>query len=336
MARVWAGQVVETHNLEAQISALRAAFGADRDLIRTVARRGYQFTGEIRGPSGSADAGTGTGSAAAQPAPGLPPTNLPELVSDLIGRDEELREILNLAASHQLVTLTGPGGIGKTRLALAAARRLLPQFADGGWVAELAPLADPALVPAAVAAALGLEFPARAASAELVAHALSGKELLLVLDNCEHVIDAATRMAEALLRATPAVHVIATSREPLKAEGEWINPVPPLAGPAAEGDDPWRYGAVLAVCRPIARERRLCCRRWPCRGVYRGDLPAARWHPAGDRAGSGARRRVRHRDARRPPRRSFPAVDRRSAHRTAAAPDDAGDSRLELRTGARA
>src|SRR5271155_1430288 len=81
MARVWADRVVETHNLEAQISALRAAFGADRDLIRTVARRGYQFTGEIREPLGSPEEGSGTGSAAAQPVPGLPPTNLPAPVS---------------------------------------------------------------------------------------------------------------------------------------------------------------------------------------------------------------------------------------------------------------
>jgi predicted ATPase len=114
---------------------------------------------------------------------------------------------LNLAAGHRLVTLTGAGGIGKTRLALAAASRLLPQFADGVWVAELAPLADPALVPAAIAAALGLEFPASAVSAEPVANALSGKELLLVLDNCEHVIDAAARMAEFVLRAGPTVRV---------------------------------------------------------------------------------------------------------------------------------
>jgi predicted ATPase len=145
------------------------------------------------------------------------------------------------------------------------------------WLAELAPLADPALVPAAIAAALGLEFPAGAVSAERVANALSGKELLLVLDNCEHVIDAAAGMAEALLRANPAVHVIATSREPLKAEGEWINPVPPLAAPAGaaqDQDDPLRYGAVRlfverarAAARHFAPDRRLAalvaaiCRR---------------------------------------------------------------------------
>ena len=85
----------------------------------------------------------------------MPPTNLPEPVSELIGRDDELREVVSLAVRHRLVTLTGPGGIGKTRLALAVARELLPEFPDGVWLAELAPLSDPGLVPATVAAAAG-------------------------------------------------------------------------------------------------------------------------------------------------------------------------------------
>ncbi len=172
---------------------------------------------------------------------------MPEPVSELIGRDDGLGEIVSLARAHRLVTLTGAGGIGKTRLALAAAWRLLSEFADGVWLAELAPLADPALVPTSVAGAVGLEFPASAVSTENVAKALSEKRLLLVLDNCEHVIDAAARMAEALLRANPAAGVIATSREPLKAEGEWIHPVPPLAvqaGDTEDRDDALQYGAV--------------------------------------------------------------------------------------------
>jgi predicted ATPase len=176
-----------------------------------------------------------------------PPTNLPEPVSELIDRDEELDEVLSLADAHRLVTLTGPGGIGKTRLALAAARRLRSQFADGVWVADLAPLADPGLVPVAVAAAVGLALAAGAVSPDRVAGALGGKQLRLVLDNCEHMIDAAATMAEALLRSSPAAHVIATSREPLKAEGEWTFPVPPLAVPARDADDEddlLRYGAV--------------------------------------------------------------------------------------------
>ncbi|HEX4260281.1 MAG TPA: winged helix-turn-helix domain-containing protein, partial [Acetobacteraceae bacterium] len=218
MARVWADQFVEMHNLEAQISAVRAAFGADRDLIRTVARRGYQFTGEIREPSASPDEGTGTGSTAA----GLPPTNLPAPVSELIGRDAEIAEVVSLIGAHRLVSLTGAGGIGKTQLALAAAREVLPHFADGVWLAELSSLADPGLVPATVAAAVGLELGGGEVSAQRVAQALADRPLLLVLDTCEHVIAAAAGMAEALLHANPAAHVVATSREPLRAEGEQI------------------------------------------------------------------------------------------------------------------
>jgi predicted ATPase/DNA-binding winged helix-turn-helix (wHTH) protein len=246
-ARVWPDRIVEENSLQQQLSRLRGALGADRDLVRTVAGRGYQFAGDLRIVSGSPDERAGASKAAAEPGAALPPTNLPEPVSELIGRDDGLGEIISLARAHRLVTLTGAGGIGKTRLALAAARGLLPHFADGAWLTELAPLADPALVPTTVAEAIGLEFPASAVSAENVAKALSRKRLLLVLDNCEHVIDAAASMAEALLRANPAARVIATSREPLKAEGEWIHPVPPLAvqaGDADDGDDPLRYGAV--------------------------------------------------------------------------------------------
>src|SRR5271170_311924 len=135
MARVWPGRIVEENSLAAQIAALRAAFGAQRELIRTVSGRGYQFTGEIRTASAGAEREVSAGVTAADT---LPPTNLPGPVSELIGRDHELGEILSLAAAHRLVTLTGAGGIGKTRLALGAARRLLPEFADGVWVAELA------------------------------------------------------------------------------------------------------------------------------------------------------------------------------------------------------
>src|SRR6202021_2373487 len=130
------------------------------------------------------------------------------------------------SASHRLVTLVGTGGIGKTRLGIEVARHLLPKFADGVWAIELAPLSDPELVPVAVATALGLELTSGTASPLSVANALRSKQLMLVLDNCEHVVDAAVEMAELLLRANPVACVIATSREPLRAEGEQIYPVP--------------------------------------------------------------------------------------------------------------
>ena len=164
MNRVWPDRIVEENSLEAQISALRRAFGADRDLIRTVAGRGYQFTGAIRTVSINPDVRPG-GTAAIPISPSArTPTNLPEPVSELIGRDAQLDEILDISASHRLVTLTGAGGIGKTRLGFAAARRLLPRFADGVWAIELAPLSDPELVPIAVATALGLELASGTAS----------------------------------------------------------------------------------------------------------------------------------------------------------------------------
>jgi predicted ATPase/DNA-binding winged helix-turn-helix (wHTH) protein len=243
MARVWSDRIVEENNLQTHISALRAALGPERGLIRTVSGRGYQFAGEVRTISAPAN---GCASAPV-PVPSEavpPPTNLREPVSELIGRDDDVRQILGHAAEHRLVTLTGTGGIGKTRLALAAARELRSSFADGVWVAEFSPLADPSLVPSAIAAAIGLELGPGEVSAQRLAQALSGRRLLLVLDTCEHVIAAAASVAETILRAGASVHIIATSREPLRADGEQIYPVPPLAVPAADDEDPEQFSAV--------------------------------------------------------------------------------------------
>lgn len=247
MELVWPDRIVEENNLQAQIVALRKALAADRDLIRTVYGRGYQFTGEIVVLPGIVDKRAGTGIVATKPGSAVPPTNLPEPVSELIGRDEEASEILNLVAAHRLVTLVGAGGIGKTKLAVILARELLPHFADGVWLTELSSLTDPGLVPATVAAAVGLELGGGIASAERVAHALAGRPLLLVLDTCEHVIGVAAAFSEAVLRAGSAAQIIATSREPLTAEGEWTYPVPPLAVPTVDvgaEDNPLQYGAV--------------------------------------------------------------------------------------------
>jgi len=247
MARVWPGQIVEENNIEVQVSALRTAFGPSRHLIRTVFGRGYQFTGDIR-PIAASPAHSVTGGwIAIQPQSILPRTNLPEQSCGLIGRDDALREVSHLAASHRFVTLTGFGGIGKTRLALAVARQLMPQFPDGVWLADCSSVADPGGTFATIAAALGVELPSAAISAQCIAQRIAGRQLLLVLDTCEHVIAPAAELAEALLRIAPGVRIIATSREPLNVEGEQIYQVRPLAVPPehAEGDDDLlRHGAA--------------------------------------------------------------------------------------------
>ncbi len=274
MGRVWPGRVIEENNLQSQITALRAVLGPDRDLVRTVSGRGYQFTGKIRPLSEAGDEHASLGPEKAELG-ALASTNVPEAVSELIGRDDELAEVVNLIGAHRLVTLTGTGGIGKTRLAVALARELRPHFADGVWLVQFSPLADPKLVPAAVAAAVGLELGGEA-SVQSVARGLAGRRLLLVLDTCEHVIEIAASMAEAALGAGSKLRILATSRESLKADGEWLYPVPPLAVPTAdvEQGDFCEYGAIrlflertraadprFAADRPLVELIAAICRR---------------------------------------------------------------------------
>jgi predicted ATPase len=254
MNRVWPGRIIEENNLHAQIKELRKAF-ADHDLIRTIVGRGYRFTGDVRARCAGQSEQPEPGTAQDVPGPPRAPTNLPAPTSDLIGRDVETREVIGLVADHRLVTLIGTGGIGKTRLGLEVARYLLPQFADGVWIAELALLSDPGFVPVTVATAFGLELVSGVVSSERIGAALGSKHIMLVLDNCEHVIDAAAGMVEALLHANQAARVIATSREPLRAESEHLYRVPPLAVPTEDTqalEDVLRHGAVALF---IARAR---------------------------------------------------------------------------------
>jgi predicted ATPase/DNA-binding winged helix-turn-helix (wHTH) protein len=221
--RLWPDTFVEPHNLDTQMSTLRKALGNDRHLIHTEPGRGWRIAASVRlFPSVPA---------AARPDP---VTNVPSAVSPLVGREQELSELAALVATHRLVTLTGPGGIGKTQLALTLARRALESFAGGAWVVELAPLTDREHVPSAVARALGVAPGANVSPVDQLVAALQDKRVLLVIDNCEHVIAAVAPLAETLLRGTQKLHVLATSREPLDAEGEHVFRVAPLAVPAAE------------------------------------------------------------------------------------------------------
>ena len=158
-------------------------------------------------------------------------SGLPAEVSSLVGRGPQIAAVLDGLRASRVVTLTGPGGCGKTRLALRAATLAVGSFEDGARLVELASLTDPALVPAAVAEALGV--PERDAANPMagVVRALAGRELLVVLDNCEHVLVAAARVVVVLAGQCPQVRVMATSRERLDVPGEFVFPVPPLELP---------------------------------------------------------------------------------------------------------
>ena len=165
-------------------------------------------------------------------------TNLPDQISTLIGRGQEAAEVEGLVPSNRLITLTGPGGVGKTRLSLQVGANLLDGSGDGVWLVELAGLADPAWLPGAVAAALSARLDPTADPVDALAREVGARHLLLVLDNCEHVIDPAAQLAEALLRRCANLTIIATSREPLNITGEMIYRVPPLVVPDADALDP--------------------------------------------------------------------------------------------------
>jgi len=162
------------------------------------------------------------------------PNNLPVHLTSFIGREAELADLARLAGQHRLVTLTGSGGVGKTRLAAAVAAELARTHPDGAWWVELAPLADPALVTEAVLGVLRVgDVPGSSALQRLTAY-LATRDLLVVLDNCEHVLGACAAMSEAVLRTCPGVAVLATSREALGVGGEVTWQVPPLALPARD------------------------------------------------------------------------------------------------------
>ncbi len=205
------------------------------------------------------------------PPPPSVPGNLPEPLSSFVGRDAELGEVGEAIASSRLVTLTGPGGVGKTRLAVEAAARLRDQHPGGIWLIELAGVTDPEGVAPAAAGTLGAVRPALGdaqppgPTVDLIARHLAGRSLVVVLDNCEHVIDEAASLAHTLVGKVPGLRLVATSREPLGVPGEILIPVAGLAVPAAielfvdraravqpgfEGDGPAK-AIIDGICRRL-------------------------------------------------------------------------------------
>ncbi len=162
--------------------------------------------------------------------------NLPLQVSSFVGRTRELGLTAGALSESRVVTLTGVGGVGKTRLALQAAGQVAARFSDGAWVCELAPVRDPGGVDDAVAAVFAVTAPAGQSTQDAVVEFLRGKQMLLVLDNCEHLLEAAAALAAALQRSCGRLVILATSREGLGIEGERLIPVPPLEIPGADAD----------------------------------------------------------------------------------------------------
>jgi predicted ATPase len=185
-------------------------------------------------------------------------------------------------ARRRLLTIVGPGGIGKTTMAIAVAQALSASYPDGVWFVGLASLADPELVPGTVSAALDVSLSGANPRAGLTAWLRDG-HAMIVLDSCEHVVGAAAALAEPVLQAAPRVHILATSREPLRAEGEWVHRLAPLETPPAAVDitagEAMRYSAVARRRTRQRGRRRVHIQRRGSRGSSR-DLPQPRRCPA--------------------------------------------------------
>ena len=229
---VWPGLVVEENNLRQQVAALRKLLGAAA--VVTVPGRGYRFAMALEDdPPDTEDAVTPSDGASQS-------SNLPLNLPALIGREDEFAAVTALLAGTHLLTLVGAGGVGKTRFALEVAAQLQGRWKDGVWFVELAPVADPALVPQAVAIALGIHEEPGRPLADTLLDFLRRRELLIVLDNCEHLVKGCAAWAERVLHACAAVRTLATSREPLDIEGEtaWRMPslraAPPEMASSAE------------------------------------------------------------------------------------------------------
>ena len=242
IAHAWPDTVVDDGALRVHVAALRKALGDGRAGRRYVANnpgRGYAFVAPVTrehpppataAPDGTAEAG-----------------NLPALLTRVVGRDDVIAALATQLVRRRFLTIVGPGGIGKTTVAVAVAGAVRASYKDGARFVGLASLSDPELVPSALGAALGM--PASGANpVQGLSAWLRDKTVLIVLDSCEHVVDAAATLAEAVLKAAPGVSILTTSREPLRAEGETLHRLAALELPVNSvdltADDALGYSAI--------------------------------------------------------------------------------------------
>jgi predicted ATPase/DNA-binding winged helix-turn-helix (wHTH) protein len=233
IARVWRGLVVDPSNLRVHMAGLRKALG-DRDgnerYIANVTGQGYCFVAPVRR---EVDSGSPTPVLEEGPARVRPRLALPPVLARMVGRDQAVRTIGADLIAERFVTIIGPGGMGKTTVAVSVAHAMLKEFAGAVYFVDLGAITAPSLVASTVASTLGLTI-----HSDDILPALMGclKELrvLLVLDNCEHVIDAVATLAERIFQEAPGVHILATSREAMRVEGEHAYWLPPLESPSSD------------------------------------------------------------------------------------------------------
>ncbi len=233
---VWPGLIVEENNLQVHVSTLRKLLGPQ--MIVTIPGRGYRFSAESQSPvhAREPERTLMQPSSPAQPTTAARVGNLPEQMPTLFGRDAEIATLGTMLTTQRLITITGAGGMGKTRLAHAAAlaaRKDNARYPDGVWLVELAPINDGRLVLASIARTLGVAL-ATDATADELATRIDARQMLLVLDNCEHLVDQVASVVSALLRAAVNITILATSQESLKIADEYVFRLGTLSLPAVE------------------------------------------------------------------------------------------------------
>src|SRR5262245_23602571 len=257
MSRVWSDTTVEEGSLRFHMASLRKALGDGKNgarYITTLAGRGYCFVAPVTpagSPRGSAPAATAN----------FPHANLPNRLNRMVGRDDDVLKVSAQLTASRFVTIVGAGGVGKTTVAVAVAHHLLEAFAGSVLFVDLGMLSDPKLATTAVASMLGLSVRSDDVTPGLVAF-LKAKRILLILDTCEHLVEAVAALAARIIETGPDVHILATSREALRVEGEHVYRLDALAcppdGPGITAADVQQFPATqLFVERAVAGGARL-------------------------------------------------------------------------------